>query len=180
MMVFVIHQHESVIGTHMAPPSWTYLPLPFPFHPSRLSQHWLWIPCFYTELPLDIKKKRSFKETISLIHSREFEFWVWDFSYFFKVLCSVTQSCPKLYANMECNPPGSSVHGIFQERILEWVSIFLSRGSSWPRDQTHVSCIGRQTLYHWATREVPFFKVSVYKHTHTHTHVETSISRNKS
>ena len=70
-----------------------------------------------------VKKKRSFKETISLIHSKEFEFWVWDFSYFLKVLCSVTQSCPTLCADMDCNPPGSSVHGIFQTKKLEWVFI---------------------------------------------------------
>ena len=42
---------------------------------------------------------------------------------------------------MDCSQPGSSVHGIFQIRILEWVVISYSRGSSWPRDWTHVSCI---------------------------------------
>ena len=47
----------------------------------------------------------------------------------------------------------SSVHGISQARILEWVTISYSRGASQPRDQTWVSCIGRQILYHWATRE---------------------------
>ena len=47
---------------------------------------------------------------------------------------------------MDCNPPGSSVHGIFQARIVEWVAISFSRGCSWPRDQTYVSCIGRQVL----------------------------------
>ena len=45
--------------------------------------------------------------------------------------------------------PGSSVHGILQTRILEWVAIAFSRRSSRPRDQAHVSCIGRQILYHW-------------------------------
>ena len=57
---------------------------------------------------------------------------------------------------IECNLPGSSVHGIFQARILEWVAIFSSRGSSQVRDQTcisYVSCISRQILYHWATWE---------------------------
>ena len=44
-------------------------------------------------------------------------------------------------------PPGSSVHGIFQARILEWVAISFSRGTSQPRDQTRVSCVGRQILY---------------------------------
>ena len=56
----------------------------------------------------------------------------------------------------DCIPPGSSVPGILQTRILEWVAISFSRGSCWPRDRTHVSCIsftGRRILYHWATWE---------------------------
>ena len=52
---------------------------------------------------------------------------------------------------MDCSPSGSSVHGIFPARILEWVAISSSRGSSWPRDQTHISCTGRQVFYHWDT-----------------------------
>ena len=57
---------------------------------------------------------------------------------------------------MDCSPPGSSVHGISQARILEWVAIFFSRGSSQPRDRTwvfNISCISRWVLYHWATRK---------------------------
>ena len=54
---------------------------------------------------------------------------------------------------MNCSLPGSSVHGILQARILEWVAISFSRGSSWPRDQTWVACIGRWIFYHWTTRE---------------------------
>ena len=54
---------------------------------------------------------------------------------------------------MDCRPPGSSVHGISQARVLEWVVIPFFRGSSQPQDQTHVSWIGRQILYHWATWE---------------------------
>ena len=57
---------------------------------------------------------------------------------------------------LEYSLPTSSVHGISQAKILEWVSIFFSRQSSWPRDQTHVSSIGRQILYHWDTREAPY------------------------
>ena len=53
----------------------------------------------------------------------------------------VAQSCPILCDPMDYSPPGSSIHGIFQARVLEWVVIFFSRGSSWPRDQTWVSCI---------------------------------------
>ena len=54
---------------------------------------------------------------------------------------------------IDCSPPGSSVHGISQARILEWVAISFSRESFWPRDQTWVSCIGRQVLYCWVSRE---------------------------
>ena len=50
----------------------------------------------------------------------------------------VTQSCPMLYDPMDCSPPGSSVHGISQARILEWVDISFSRGPSKPRDPTCV------------------------------------------
>ena len=52
---------------------------------------------------------------------------------------------------MDCTLPESSIHGIFQARILEWVAISFSKRSSRPRDQTHVSyvsCIGKQVLYH--------------------------------
>ena len=53
-------------------------------------------------------------------------------------VCVCAQSCPTLCNPMDCNPPGSSVHGIFQARILEWVAISSSRGSSPPRNRTHV------------------------------------------
>ena len=52
---------------------------------------------------------------------------------------------------MDCSPPGSSVHGILQARILEWIAMPFSRGSSQPRDEnsvSYVSCIGRRVLYH--------------------------------
>ena len=55
--------------------------------------------------------------------------------------------------------PDSSVHGISQARILEWVAISFSRGSSWPRNWTCVSCIGRQILYCWATRKAPCYQI---------------------
>ena len=64
-------------------------------------------------------------------------------------VCAQLLSHVKLFCNpMDYSPPGSSVHGIFQARILEWVAISYSRGSSWPWDQ---NCIGKQILYHWAT-----------------------------
>ena len=57
---------------------------------------------------------------------------------------------------IDCSPTGSSVHGVFQARIPVWVAISYSRGSSRPRDQTHIfwiSCIGRQILHHGVTWE---------------------------
>ena len=57
------------------------------------------------------------------------------------VLCLVTQSCLALCDPVDCSPPGSSVMGILQARILEWVAMLFSGGSSQPRDQTQVSCI---------------------------------------
>ena len=81
--------------------------------------------------------------------------------------CLAAQSCPTL-----CNPmDSSSVHGILQARILEWIAIPFSKGSSQPRNlQTlifRVSCISR-ILYHWATREawidhVPGHKTNLNK-----------------
>ena len=63
-------------------------------------------------------------------------------------------NCVPLCKPLDCSPPSSCVHGIFQARILEWVAISFPRGSSRPRDGTQFSCIsfiGRQILYHWAT-----------------------------
>ena len=54
-------------------------------------------------------------------------------------MCVHAQSCPALFDPMDSSPPGSSVHGILQARILEWVAIPSSRGSSPLRDRTHVS-----------------------------------------
>ena len=66
----------------------------------------------------------------------------------------VAQSCPTVCNPMDCSPPGSCVHEIFQARILEWVAISFSRGSSQPRDQTRVSCSAGRFFTNWATREV--------------------------
>ena len=64
------------------------------------------------------------------------------FNYFEeKVKVLIIQSCRALFNPMDCSLPGSSVHGILQARIVEWVAISCSRGFSWPRDRTRVSCI---------------------------------------
>ena len=67
----------------------------------------------------------------------------------------VAQSCPTLCDPIDCDPLGSSVHGILQARILEWVAIPFSRGSPQPRNQIRVSCIAGRFFTVWATREAP-------------------------
>ena len=59
----------------------------------------------------------------------------------------VAQLCPTLCDPMDCSLPGSSIHGIFQARVLEWVAISFSRGSSQPRDRTWVSLIVGRCFY---------------------------------
>ena len=63
---------------------------------------------------------------------------------------SLVTKCVWLFAT-----PWAIAHQVplSQARMLEWVAISSSRGSSWPWDWTHISCVGRRTLYHWATRE---------------------------
>ena len=65
----------------------------------------------------------------------------------------VAQSCPTLCNPMDCSLPGSSVHGILQARILEWVAVPFSRGYSQHRDQTQVSHIAGRFFTIWATKE---------------------------
>ena len=72
------------------------------------------------------------------------------------ILSEVAQSCLTLCYPVDCSPPGSSVHGILQARILEWVAIPFSSGSSQPRDRTQVSRIVGRCFNLWATREVRY------------------------
>ena len=86
----------------------------------------------------------------------------------FSELClnSRDRSCLTLCDPMDCSPPGASLHGILQARILEWVAISCSRGSSLPRNRTCLSCIcciGRWILYHWASWEVPAGTILITK-----------------
>ena len=79
--------------------------------------------------------------------------WFSVVNYSTNVCVLVAQSCPILCNTMDCSPLGSSVHEISQVRILQWVAIPFSRGSSWPRDWTRVSWIAGRFFTLWATRE---------------------------
>ena len=79
-----------------------------------------------------------------------------------KTESEVAQSCPTLCNPMDCSPLGSSVPEIFQARVLEWVAIPFSRGSSRPRDQTWVFCTAGRFFTVWATGE------AILMHTTSH------------
>ena len=82
------------------------------------------------------------------------------------VVCLAAQFCPTLCDPMECNPPGSSVHGILQARILEWVAISRGfsrpRASSRPRDRTQVSRIAGGFFTSWVTVGAPWDWIPFY------------------
>ena len=83
-----------------------------------------------------------------LPHCRQILFTIWAtrVTYIWNIYVCIwssmcAQSCPTLYHPVNCSPPGSSVHGISQARILEWVTISSCRGSSWPRDRISIFCV---------------------------------------
>ena len=73
-----------------------------------------------------------------------------------------------------CCPPGFSVHGILQGRILQWVAIPFSRGSSRPRNWTQVSCIVGRFFIVWATREALYLytNIRIYMYSHRESHAQ--------
>ena len=104
-----------------------------------------------------------YRAVISLSYCNNFT-WCWEDRVLSKstqllqiwcAVCLVAQLCLTLCDPMDYSPPGSSVHEILQTRILEWVAMVFSRGSSQPRDRTWVSCIAGRRFILWATREAP-------------------------
>ena len=87
-----------------------------------------------------------------------YEWWYYRQAvlYSFLIESEVAQLCPTLCDPMDCSLSGSSVHGIFQARVLEWIAISFSRGSSRPRNRTRISHIAGRRFTVWATREALF------------------------
>ena len=125
----------SAVGIHISLPFGTFLPIPRWMTPTYLGRHRApsWASCTIQKVPA---------------------------SYLFYTL--VAQLCSALCNPMDCSPPGSSVHGNLQARILEWVANPFSRGSSRPSDWTCVSCIAGRFFTTWATREAPFSHTVMY------------------
>ena len=84
----------------------------------------------------------------------------------------VAQSCLTLCDPMDCSLPGSSIHGIFQARVLEWVAISFSRGSSRPGDETCVSLIVGRCFYHLSHQGSPILN----KTEHTQNRASTPVT----
>ena len=100
-------------------------------------QHWVW-------LSLLLSGSRYGGQVRFNDGGEQFVLWTrWSprLAHCLTVLCLVAQSCPTLCNPMDCSPPGSSVMGVLQARILEWVAMPSSRGSSRPRDRIRISCI---------------------------------------
>ena len=145
--------------------------------PDLLSQNfWEWAPAIYFKKPSRRRESRwcrskwtwstSFSAHASRIHLQMEQFskntsWMLAGAMLITVcpgLCFgvlvllVTKSYRTLCDPVDCSPPGSSVHWVFQARILEWVAIPFSRGSSWPRDWTQVFCIVGGFFTIWAIK----------------------------
>ena len=131
--------------------------------PDKHSLHVCWTPPSLESLVCESCQQPRRKNTQQRIYLniifRRRQLTISSFMALTSVLVAVcAQSRPTLCNSRDYSPPGSSAHGISQARILEWVAISSSRGSSQPRDRTHVSCgssSGKQILYHcliWEAR----------------------------
>ena len=100
----------------------------------------------------------SYKD-FQLLPASRFKPWSWVYRLHLKVVFIFVVwllSCVWLLCGpMDCSPPGPTVHGTYQARLLQQIAISSSRRSSQPRNSTCISCIGRYILYRWATREAP-------------------------
>ena len=93
---------------------------------------------------------------------------IYIYLYIYTCAWQLLQSCLTFWDPMDCSPPGSSVYGIFQAKLVEWVAMPSSRASFWPRDWiciSCVSCVAGGFFTRWVIGEA-----LIHTHTHTHTH----------
>ena len=118
-------------------------------------EYWNGLPCFSPgDLPNPgIKPEPLMSPALACGFLTTSGTWEAQFNSKWSEVSEVAHSCPTLCNPMGYSLTGFAVHGIFQARVLEWVAISFSRGSSRPRDQTQVSCITGRHFTLWATRE---------------------------
>ena len=127
----------------------------------------LYLPFLHSEAMIFSKhtdfQLSSWKAILSKIVNLSFFFlnWVLGLYLDFLEVSEVAQSCPTLCNPFDSSLPGSSLHGALQARILEWVAISFSRGSSRPRNQTRVFQIAGRCFNLWAIREAPVNKIKI-------------------
>ena len=131
------HNQRQKAATHVLSP---------PSHSCTLGWESSFLFCIPLPCPVLVLKDGGYSE------ERNEEVWGW------KSESEVAQSCPTLCYPMDCSPPGSSVRGILQARILEWGATAFSRRSSQLRDRTQVSRITDRRFTIWATREAQGWK----------------------
>ena len=145
--------------------TWSLIPLPF-LKPAWTSGSSQFTYCWGLAW-------RNFKHYFSSMWDECNCVVVWAFfgiAFLWDVCMLIAQLCLNLCNPMEYSPPGSSVHGIVQARIPQWVAISFSRGASRPRDQTHVSCTAGRFFTICLPSEPPG------KPTHIHTHIYVCVS----
>ena len=149
-MISAIQQHESAIGIHMSPSSWTSLPPPIPSHPSRLSQSTDLSSESYGKFPLviylhmvmymflwySLKLSHPLLSppcpqvcSLCLVSTAALQIGSWDS--IAAAAAKSLQSCPTLCDPTDGSPPGSPIPGILQARTLEWVTISFSNVWKW-------------------------------------------------
>ena len=138
-------------GSEPVKPCWFYINSTLPSARSRDTED-----CHGTFMRSSVSPKGTSREA-----PREDGQWVLDeasppLTRVCVCVCAHAPSSLTLCPSVDCSPPGSSVHGISQAGILEWVAISFSKGSSQPRDQTRVSCTAGRFFTNWATREALF------------------------
>ena len=120
----------------------------------------------YLKLPMDYQRRTHRVRLLFLwilFYTHQFALTI-EFSLYTKVKDNeVTQLRLTFCDPVDCSPPGYSIHGIFQARVLEWVAISFSRGCSWPRDRTQVSHIAGRCFTIWAIREASLYILIVYE-----------------
>ena len=135
--MYVFYSLEKGMATHSSILAWR---IPWTEEPGRLQSIGL------QRVGHDWSDLAAAAAAATLVLALAWEKW--------KLKVLVTQLHLTLFGPMDCSLPGSSVHGILQVRMLEWVAILFSRGSSWPMDWTRVSCTASRFFTILATREV--------------------------